>query len=112
MPAIVAENRSVVAEIKASSAAESSLASTFIATSANQEHLPRRHEQFDRGSHAANLDIPPISDSAIELKLSEQDRTRIVQEIQRLEKKTIIAHVLGLRPTHGDLRLLLQAALK
>ena len=108
VPAIIAENRSVVAEINAIS----SIASTFIDTSANQEHLPRYREHFDRGSRAAIPDISPISDSAIELKLSEQDRTRIVQEIQRLEKKTIIAHVLGLRPTRADLRLLLQAALK
>ena len=108
VPAIVAENRSVAAEINAIS----SIASTFIDTSANQEHLPRCREHFDRGSRAAIPDTSPISDSAIELKLSEQDRTRIVQEIQRLEKKTIIAHVLGLRPTRADLRLLLQAALK
>ena len=52
---------------------ESSIASTFIAASANQEKLPRRHEQFNRGSHAANQDIPPISDNAVELMLSEQD---------------------------------------
>jgi hypothetical protein len=107
----------VVAEINASSVAaeinaSSSIASTFIATPANQEHLPRRREQFDRGSRAANPDISPISDGAIELKLSEQDRTRIVQEIQRLEKKTIIVHVLGLRPTQANLRLLFQTDLK
>ena len=35
-----------------------------------------------------------------------------MQEIQCLEKRTIIAHVLGLRPTHTDLRLLLLVALK
>ena len=102
----------MIAEIKASSAAESSLASTFVATSANQEHFPRRREQFDQGSRVANLDIPPISDSTIELTLSEQDQTQIVQEIQHLEKKTVIAQVLGHHPTRADLRLFLQAALK
>ena len=35
-----------------------------------------------------------------------------MQEIQYLEKKTIIVHVLGLRSTRADLCLLLQAALK
>mgnify|MGYP000412076289 CR=1 FL=1 len=111
----IAKNISVVAEIKASSVpnpSKSSIASIFITTSANHEHLPRRREQFDRGSRAANLDIPPISDNTIELKFSEQDRTWIMQVIQRLEKKTIIALVLGLCPTCADLHLLLQAALK
>ena len=48
----------------------------------------------------------------VELVLSEQDRIQILQEIQLLEKQTIIARVLGILPSHGDLSLLLQAALK
>ena len=44
--------------------------------------------------------------------LSKQDRAQIVREIQRLEKRIIIAQVLGIRPRRADLRLLLQASLK
>ena len=48
----------------------------------------------------------------VELLLSEQDRIHILREIQVMERRTIIASVLGIRPSRADLRLLLQAALK
>ena len=48
----------------------------------------------------------------VELLLSEQDRIHILREIQVMERRTIIARVLGIRPSRADLRLLLQAALK
>ena len=74
--------------------------------------MPRCREPPNRGSRVANPDITPFSDSAIELLLSEQDRAPIVREIQRLEKRIIIAQVLGIRPRRADLRLLLQGSLK
>ena len=48
----------------------------------------------------------------VELLLSEQDRIHILREIQVMERRTIIACVLGICPSRADLRLLLQAALK
>ena len=74
--------------------------------------LPRHREQSNWGSRVANPDITPISDCVVELLLSEQDRAQIVREIHRLEKRTIIAQVLGIRPQRADLCLLLQAAVK
>ena len=48
----------------------------------------------------------------VELLLSEQDRIHILRQIQVMERRTIIACVLGICPSRADLRLLLQAALK
>ena len=84
----------------------------FIDTPVNQEQVLRHCEQSNRGSSVANPDISPISNNAVKLLLSEQDRAQVVREIQRIEKRNIIAHVLGIRPRRADLRLLLQAALK
>ena len=72
----------------------------------------RRCKQSNWGSSVANPDISPISNNAVKLRLSEQDRAQVVREIQRIEKRNVIAHVLGIRPRRADLRLLLQAALK
>ena len=44
--------------------------------------------------------------------MSEQDHTQIVREIQRIEKRNVIAHVLGIHPRRVYLRLSLQVALK
>ena len=74
--------------------------------------MPQGRDQFYRDSNVDNSDASPISDNVVELLLSEHDRIQIIREIQLLEKRTIIARVLGIRPSHGDLRLLLQAALK
>ena len=48
----------------------------------------------------------------VELLLLEHDKIQTLREIQLLEKQMIIALVLGIRPSRGDLRLLLQVALK
>ena len=85
----------------------------FIDTHVNQEQVLRRCEQFNRGSSAANPDTSPISKNVVKLLLSEHDRAQtVVREIQRIEKRNVITHVLGIRPRRADLRLLLQAALK
>ena len=60
----------------------------------------------------ANPDATPISDNAVELRLSEQDRIQILREIQLLERSTIIARVLGICPSRAYLHLLLQVVLK
>ena len=98
--------------IAAASLSTSTINPVVFDATANQEQLPRCREQPHRGSRVANPDITPISDSVVELLLSEQDRAQIVREIQRLEKRIIIAQVLGIRPRRADLRLLLQASLK
>ena len=72
----------------------------------------RRCEQSNRGSIVANPDISPISNNTIKFLLSEQDRAQVVREIQRIEKRNVIAHVLDIRPRHTDRRLLLQVMLK
>ena len=72
----------------------------------------RRCDLSNRGSQGTNPNISPISNYVVKLLLSKHDRTQIVQEIQCLEKRIVIAHVLGIGPRHVDLRLLLQAALK
>ena len=77
-----------------------------------QEHSPQGRDKLYRGSSVANPDATPISDKVVELLLSEQDRIHILREIQVMERRTIIARVLGIRPSRADLRLLLQAALK
>mgnify|MGYP000078875830 FL=1 len=84
----------------------------FIDTPVNQEQVLRRCEQSNRGSSAANPDISPISNNAVKLLLSEHDRAQVVREIQRIEKRNVIAHVLGILPRRADLRLLLRATLK
>ena len=71
----------------------------------------RHCEQSNRGSRAANPDISPISNNAVKILLSDQDRTHIIREMYRIEKRTVIAHVMGIRPRRADLRLLLQVAL-
>ena len=71
----------------------------FIDTPMNQEQVLRRCEQSNRGSSAANPDISPISNNAVKLLLSEHDRAQtVVREIQRIEKRNVITHVLGIRP--------------
>ena len=77
-----------------------------------QEQIPQGRDQFYWDSSVDNPDASPISDNVVELLLLERDRIQIIREIQLLEKRTIIARVLGIRPSRGDLRLLLQAALK
>ena len=98
--------------IVAANLSTSSINPVVFNATANQEQLPRCREPPNWGFCVANPDITPISDSAVELLLSEQDRAQIVREIQRLEKRIIIAQVLGIRPRRADLRLLLQASLK
>ena len=63
-----------------------------------QEQIPQGRDQFYQDSSVDNPDASPISDNVVELVLSEQDRIQILQEIQLLEKRTIIARVLGIRP--------------
>ena len=70
----------------------------FIDAPVNQEQVLRHCEQSNRGSGVANPDISPISNNAVKLQLSEQDRAKVVREIQRIEKRNVIAHVLGIRP--------------
>ena len=83
-----------------------------IVAGSGQEQIPQGRDQFYQDSSVDNPDASPISDNVVEFLLSEHDRIQIIREIQLLEKRTIIARVLGIRPSHGDLRLLLQAALK
>ena len=77
-----------------------------------QEYSTQGRDKLYWGSGVANPDATPISDNVVELLLSEQDRIHILREIQVMERRTIIARVLGIRPSRADLRLLLQAALK
>ena len=77
--------------IAAASLSTSSINPVVFNATENQEQLPRCREQPNQGSRVANPDITPISDSVVELLLSEQDRAQIVREIQRLQKRTIIA---------------------
>ena len=60
--------------------------------------MPQGRDQFYRDSNVDNSDASPISDNVVELLLSEHDRIQIIREIQLLEKRTIIARVLGIRP--------------
>ena len=77
-----------------------------------QEHSPQGRDQLYWGSGVANPDATPISYNVVDLLLLEQDRIHILREIQLMERWTIIAHVLGIRSSCVDLRLLLQAVLK
>ena len=98
--------------IAATNHSTSSINLVVFNATANQEQLPRCREPPNWGFCVANPDITPISDNAVELLLSEQDRAQIVREIQRVEKRIIIVQVLGILPRRADLRLLLHASLK
>ena len=62
------------------------------------EQMPQGRDQFYQGSSVANPDASPILNNVVELLLLEHDRIQILWEIQLLEKRTIIARVLGIRP--------------
>ena len=98
--------------IVAANLSTSSINPVVFNATTNHEQLSCCRKPPNWGSRVANPDITPISDNAVELLLSEQDRAQIVREIQRLEKRITIAQVLGIRPRRADLRLLLQASLK
>ena len=86
--------------------------STNMNAGSGQEYSTQGRDKLYWGSGVANPDATPISDNVVELLLSEQDRIHILREIQVMERRKIIAHVLGIRSSRADLRLLLQAALK
>ena len=54
----------------------------------------------------------PTIDGTIDVQLAPEDELIVLNEVKRLEQCSVVAQVLGKRPSRGDLRHLLQAALK
>ena len=88
-PVVSISLSAIASPVAVISLSTSSITQVFLDAIMNQKQLLRYHEESNRGSRATNPDIPPISDNVVELLLLEQDRTHIVREIQRLEKRTI-----------------------
>ena len=65
-----------------------------------------------RERSSASAPIPISVEGTLDISLAPEDEVTVMQEVIRLQAVSIVVHILGSRPSKGDLRHLLQASIQ